>query len=138
MNNKTTKMAVPDIGNLLGRIAEKRDELPKAVIQRVQPIEEAKSENSKELKGENVKELKSLSGKTLDNKRVEVPNKTGRKTLKDPAVEYVKISPKISKVLKKQVDRALVDERLKDGEGRPLTTLDECVAFALDRLITIK
>ena len=123
-------MAVPDIGNLLGRIAEKRDELPKAVIQRVQPIEEAKSENSKE--------LKSLSGKTLENKRVEVPNKTGRKTLKDPAVEYVKISPKISKMLKKQVDRALVDERLKDGEGRPLTTLDECVAFALDRLINTK
>lgn len=131
-------MAVPDIGNLLGRIAEKRDELPKAVIQRVQPIEEAKSENSKELKSENFKDLKSLSGKTLENNRVEVPNKTGRKTLKDPSVEYVKISPKISKILKKQVDRALVDERLKDGEGRPLTTLDECVAFALDRLINTK
>ncbi len=138
MNNKTTKMTVPDIGNLLGRIAEKRDELPKAVIQRVQPIEEAKNENSKELKSENGKELKSLSGKTLENKRVEVPNKTGRKTLKDPSIEYVKISPKISRSLKKQVDRALVDERLKDSEGRPLTTLDECVAFALDKLINSK
>ena len=104
----------------------------------MQPVEEAKNENSKELKSENGKELKSLSGKTLENKRVEVPNKTGRKTLKDPSIEYVKISPKISRSLKKQVDRALVDERLKDSEGRPLTTLDECVAFALDKLINSK
>ena len=52
------KMNVPDIGSLLGRIAEKRDsgELPRTEVQRVQPVETEERMN--------VDTLKSKAGKT--------------------------------------------------------------------------
>jgi hypothetical protein len=134
----TKKMDVPDIGNLLGRIADKRQEQPKAVIQHVQPIDEESNKDNKTLKRENSKEFKSLRVKTLESQRIKEAPKIGRPSDKRPDIEYVKISPKIPRDLKKQVDLALVIERLRDGDGNAITTLDGCVAWALELLIRSK
>lgn len=126
----TKKIDVPDISNLLGEISKKRDsgELPKTEIQHVQPFKEQKHENSQELKRENIKTGKQESS--------EPRGAGGRPSVKREDIEYVKISPRIPKSLKKQVEIALVEERFSDKEGRAITTLDEIVALALARLTT--
>ena len=128
------KMNVPDIGGLLGRIAEKRDsgELPRTEVQRVQPVETEERMN--------VDTLKSKAGKTENQKirglvRTDGSSVTGRPTMKAVDIEYVKLSPRIPKGLKKTVEIALVEERFKDEDGRVITTMDEIVAFALARLM---
>lgn len=124
----TKKMDVPDIGNLLGAISKKRDsgELPKTEIQHVQPVKEQELNNSSELKHKN--------GKTGKQENNESRGAGGRPSVKREDIEYVKISPRIPKALKKQVEIALVEERFSDKEGRAITTLDEIVALALSRL----
>lgn len=128
------KINVPDIGSLLGQIAEKRDsgELPRTEVQRVQPVETEERMN--------VDTLKSKAGKTEKRKndvlvRSDGSNVTGRPTMKAVDIEYVKLSPRIPKGLKKIVEIALVEERFKDEEGRVITTMDEIVALALARLM---
>lgn len=116
MATKTAKKTnVPDIGNLLGTITAKHEsgELQKSPIQSVQPhVEEvAESKNSN------------------------TPKQGGRPSAKKASVEYVKISPRIPKALKRGVDMALVEERFSDGDGNPIKTLDEIVEFALARLL---
>jgi hypothetical protein len=107
----TKKTDVPDIGSLLGTITKKRDEIPKTEIQHVQAVKPLKQENSK------------------------TPNAGGRPTVKPQNVEYVKVSPRIPKQLKKRVEIALVEERFKDRNGRSITTLDEIIAHALHQLL---
>lgn len=131
-------MGTEDIRGLLGIIDEKRREQPKAVIQHVQPVEEASLKDVKISKQENSKEERILRGKTLESKRIKEVLKIGRPSDKRPDVEYVKISPKIPRALKKQVDLALVNERLRDGDGNIITTLDGCVAWALELLTNSK
>ena len=142
----TKKMDVPDIGNLLGEISKKRDsgELPKTERQHVQPVpqpEEVKSSSVLEFKSENNLELKSENTKTLKNERAKTSAieesrwPGGRPSMKRDDIEYVKISPKIPKTLKKRADQARIDELFTDDQGRPVRTLDELVAVALDRLL---
>ena len=128
------KINVPDIGSLLGQIAEKRDsgELPRTEVQRVQPVETEERMN--------VDTLKSKAGKTEKQKnrvlvRTDGSSVTGRPTMKAVDIDYVKLSPRIPKGLKKTVEIALVEERFKDEDGRVITTMDEIVAFALARLM---
>ena len=128
------KINVPDIGSLLGQIAEKRDsgELPRTEVQRVQPVETEERMN--------VDTLKSKAGKTEKQKktapvRADGSSVTGRPTMKAVDIEYVKLSPRIPKGLKKIVEIALVEERFKDEDGRVITTMDEIVALALARLM---
>lgn len=122
----TKKMDVPDIGNLLSSISKKREsgELPPSEIQRVEPVEPQRSKNVKTLKQENVETLNR-----------ETRGVGGRPTVKDSGTEYVKLSPRIPKALKKSVEIALVEERFHDQEGRPVTTMDEIVTLALERLL---
>lgn len=122
----TKKMDVPDIGNLLSSISKKRDsgELPPTEIQRVQPVEPAKSKAGKTEKQENAKPAKP-----------EARGPGGRPTTKVKSIEYVKLSPRIPKALKKTAEIALVEERFRDQEGRPITTLDGIVSLALERLL---
>ena len=134
----TKKMDVPDIGNLLGEISKKRDsgELPKTERQHVQPVphpEEAKSSIGLEFKSENTKTLKNERAKTSAIEESRWPG--GRPSMKRDDIEYVKISPKIPKTLKKRADQARIDELFTDDQGRPVRTLDELVAVALDRLL---
>jgi hypothetical protein len=135
MEKSKKTMAVPDIGGLLGRISEKREEMPKTPIQAVQPVEQ----------GAEDKKLKSKDNKTLKHKKLKKPKTVepeatprkpcGRPSAKKETVEYVKISPRVPKDLKKRVDIALVYERFADKEGNTITTLDEIVAHALEKLL---
>jgi hypothetical protein len=125
------KMDVPNISNLLGKITEKRDsgELPKVPIQLVQPVESEtlESKNSKTLKQENTVFSK------VNTEIIRAPG--GRPSVKKDSIEYIKISPRIPKMLKRRVDIAIVEERFHDRDGKQIKTLDELVAFALDKLI---
>ena len=122
-------MDVPDIGNLLSEISKKRDsgELPKTEIQHVQPVKDQERNNSNELKRQNVKTAKQENNETR--------GVGGRPSVKREDIEYVKISPRIPKALKKRVEIAMIEERFSDKEGRSITTLDEIVELALTRLV---
>lgn len=126
----TKKMDVPDIGNLLGQIAEKRHDLPKAPIQSVQPVDDKPAERKDVLtaKRQNVK-----TSKVSDEKSRGVG---GRPSVKRDDIEYVKLSPRVPKELKKRVELALIEERYRDEEGAVVKTMDEFVALALDRLLS--
>jgi hypothetical protein len=130
------KLNVPDIGGLLGKISEKREEMPKTPVQSVQPVEEGAE--AKPAGSKTVKTLKSKNSKTAKQAAPEVkPRATGgRPTLKKDSVEYVKVSPRIPKALKKKVDLALVNERFVDQDGTSINTLDEIVAYALEKLLS--
>mgnify|MGYP003376708592 CR=1 FL=1 len=131
------KKTVPDLGGLLGQITAKRDELPKTPVQTVQPV--AASEEGKRMElGNHSKTLKSINSKTGKKNAMPPDNyrgSGGRPSLKKASIEYVKISPRIPKTLKKQVDMALVQEVFQDEEGNHINTLDEVVTLALKKLI---
>jgi hypothetical protein len=122
------KMDVPDIGGLLGQIAEKRHDLPKAPIQSVQPVEEPGKVSPsavKLAKQENAKTQEPLAP---------VRGVGGRPSSKKQGVEYVKLSPRIPKTLKKQAELALIQERFRDDDGQVIKTLDELITLAVERL----
>lgn len=123
----TKKMDVPDIGGLLGQIAEKRHDLPKAPIQSVQPLEEKPVRE-----GKTVKPAERENVKTADDR---VKGSGGRPSVKKEDIEYVKLSPRIPKALKKRVELALIEEQYRDEEGVIVKTMDEFVALALARLL---
>lgn len=129
----TKKIDVPDIGNLLGKISEKREsgELTKSPIQAVHPV--ATTPDAIESKNSNTpKPSKPAAVKTQADAG---KSPGGRPSAKLEGVEYVKISPRISRQLKRRVDFAIVEERFRDRDGNLIKTLDELVAFALDRLV---
>lgn len=136
MTTTNPKNTAPDIGGLLGQISAKRNELPKTPVQTVQPVVESEEKEAME-PSKAVKTLKSKNSKTGKQKPIKPDNYRGmggRPSLKKASIEYVKISPRIPKLLKKQVDMALVQERFQDEEGNHIKTLDEIVALSLQKL----
>jgi len=137
-------MNVPDIGSLLGKISEKREEMPKTPVQAVQPVDE--KIGNQELIGKKVKTRKRQNTKTFENNNSFTPKQDnlvigergvgGRPTVKKESVEYVKMSPRIPKALKKEVDIALINEQFVDRDGQVIKTLDEIVAHALEELLS--
>ncbi len=130
------KLNVPDIGGLLGKISEKREEMPKTPVQSVQPVKE--SVTAKPVRSKAVKTLKRKNSDTAKPAAAEVKPRAagGRPTLKKDSVEYVKMSPRIPKDLKKKVDLALIHERFADKDGNIINTLDEIVTHALEKLLS--
>lgn len=122
----TKKMDVPDIGGLLGQIATKRHDLPKSPIQSVQPVGIKPSERK------DVHTSKRTNYQNTDDRARGIG---GRPSVKKEDIEYVKLSPRIPKVLKKRVEMALIEERYRDEDGTVVKTMDEFVALALDRLL---
>lgn len=59
----------------------------------------------------------------------------GRPTFKDPAVEYVRLGAQIPKHIKQKMKDAVNHERFKTEEGVPITTVDELLTLALERLL---
>jgi len=123
------KMDVPDIGGLLGKISEKRHDHPKTPIQSVNPVDEKPAER---------KAVKTAKRQT-DEPAHQVDDRTrgggGRPSIKKEDIEYVKLSPRVPKDLKKRAEMALIEERYRDEEGNVIKTMDEFVALALDRLL---
>lgn len=125
MNTKTKAMNVPDIGNLLGKISEKRDELPKTERQHVVTVPEAE-------KPQNDKSFAQKNKKTEEQEK----KKTGRPTAKDKKnIEYVRLGCNIPKLIRQQSRDAINYERFKTTEGEPIKTLDELVTLALTKLL---
>lgn len=122
----TKKMNVPDIGGLLGQIAEKRNDLPKAPIQSVQPVED-NEESQPAGKTAKVQNQPAADERTRGT--------GGRPSVKKDNIEYVKLSPRVPKELKKAVERALIDELYRDKDKNVIKTMDEFVALALTRLL---
>lgn len=137
MNAKTKTMDVPDIGGLLGKITDKRDrgELGVTERQHVTPVLTEKQENNKIDKQQNVKTLQRKPASILKRVRAESTSTGGRPTLKSPDVEYVRLGAQIPKVIKQQMKDALNYERFKTEEGVPITTVDELLTLALERLL---
>ena len=50
-------------------------------------------------------------------------------------MEYVRLGAQIPKVIKQQMKDALNYERFKTEEGVPITTVDELLTLALERLL---
>ena len=121
-------MDVPDIGGLLGKISSKREELPKSPIQSVQPVHSEADEN----KAVETEKRKNTKTPTIEEKKVRGTG--GRPSVKRDDIEYVKISPRIPKRLKKRVEIALIEERFGDVNGHLVKTLDELTALAFERL----
>ncbi len=134
MTTKNSKK-LDEVSSLLGTITQKKDsgELGKSPIQAVQPVEKTDSQE---------KELKSINSLTLkqENQVAEGTNRRagGRPTIKRDDVEYVKISPRIPKLLKQQVSVVLAQEKFRDYDGYTIKTLDELVTFALEKLLNEK
>ena len=128
----TFKVPKDDIGQLLGKMSDKQADMPKTVVQHVQPVdkEAVKTEESK-----NVKEAKGKNSKTLIQEDVKIG---GRPSFKQEGIEYVKTSPRLPKDLKKRVDMALIQEMFRDTQNRPVTTFDMIVELALERLLAKK
>lgn len=124
----TKKMDVPDIGGLLGKISSKREELPKSPIQSVQPVHSEADEN----KAVETEKRKNTKTPAIEEKKVRGTG--GRPSVKRDDIEYVKISPRIPKRLKKRVEIALIEERFRDVNGHLVNTLDEFTALAFERL----
>ncbi len=130
------KLNVPDIGGLLGKISEKREEMPKTPVQSVHPVKEGAEK--KPARSKAVKTLKQKNSNTAKPAAAEAKPRVagGRPTRKKDSVEYVKMSPRITKDLKKKVDLALIHERFADKDGNAINTLDEIVAHALEKLLS--
>lgn len=132
------KHDVPDIDSLLGTIADKRAELPKTEIQHVQPVGESTaslSEPTREPKPEVSKAGKTA--KPLPASQDDV-SRGGRPSFKRSDIEYVKLSPRVPKQLKKHADLALIEERFDGPDGKPVKTMDVLVELALTRLLQKK
>jgi hypothetical protein len=110
-------------------------EIKKSPLQTVQPIDEV-------INNKSVLELKNKNSKTLKQENLDqatpAGKAVGRPSAKKEGVEYVKISPSIPKDLKKQIGLVLLEERFTDREGKGITTLDELVALALEKLMASK
>ena len=78
----TKKMDVPDIGGLLGQIAEKRHDLPKAPTQSVQPVQDKPAERKDvlPLKRQNAKPVRDIDKKPR--------GVGGRPSVKKEDIEY--------------------------------------------------
>ena len=146
MATKTKTSNVPDIGGLLNRISEKREELPKTERQVVQPVSTEKQENVKTLKQENentfnrenVKTNKRINDKTQKPENKKNGGVGGRPSLKRDDVEYVRIGANIPKPIRQLLNDAINYERFQNEDGVVIKTIDEVISLALERLLKAK
>lgn len=133
MNTKT-KMDVPDIGGLLGKITAKQSqgELGKTDRQKVVLVSDENQENGETKEQSNVKSFSQENAKTVKQEIV----KTGRKSRRQEGVDYVRIGAVIPKGMRQQMSNALTYEVFKNKKGEPIKTVDEIIQLALERLLT--
>ncbi len=144
MTAKTTKMDVPDIGNLLGKITKKQEsgELGKTERQKVVSVNEPEQEIVKTGKRTNDttanQELVKLFPQENDLTQSQETPKIGRPTAKRKDIEYVRLGAVIPKTIRQKMMDALNYEIFQMESGQPIRTVDEIVTFALWQLLNSK
>ena len=144
MTAKTTKMDVPDIGNLLGKITKKQEsgELGKTDRQKVVPVSEPEQEIDKTAGRSNDTPAKQEIVKTFPQENDLMQNqetpKIGRPTAKRKDIEYVRLGAVIPKSISQKMKDALNYEVFQMENGQPIRTVDEIVTFALWQLLNSK
>ena len=144
MTAKTTKMGVPDIGNLLGKITKKQEsgELGKTERQKVVSVNEPEQEIVKTGKRTNDttanQELVKLFPQENDLTQSQETPKIGRPTAKRKDIEYVRLGAVIPKTIRQKMMDALNYEIFQMESGQPIRTVDEIVTFALWQLLNSK
>lgn len=135
MNTKT-KMDVPDIGGLLGKITDKqgKGELGTTERQKVVSASEIKQNPEETGKQQNSKTNSPSIAKTFKRGNVKI----GRPTVKSQDVEYVRIGAVIPKTVRQQMWDALNYEAFQMEDGQPIRTVDEIVTYALGQLLQTK
>lgn len=116
------KMEVPDVSDLLSKIGDSRNALPKSPLQEVKPVEAITADTPIR---QNVKTSKASAP----------VNVGGKPTNKMPEVAYVRLSPRIPAVLKEELDIALIRRKFTDDRGQPIRYIDEFVAEAVRRML---
>ena len=144
MTAKTTKMDVPDIGRLLGKITKKQEsgELGKTDRQKVVPVttpeqEIIKTESQKDDTTARQEIVKSFPQENDLMQTQEAP-KIGRPTAKRKDIEYVRLGAVIPKSISQKMKDALNYEVFQMENGQPIRTVDEIVTFALWQLLNSK
>lgn len=135
MENKTKSKDALGITDLIGQITKKQNsgELGKTDKQHVISVNEQKHENTET--------QKHINTEIVKRKNTEVQKReksiTGRPSMKDPDIEYVRISATIPKALKKKMGNAIVNEVFQTENGY-IRTVDELVTYAVEKLLTEK
>ena len=72
----------------------------------------------------------------VDNKSREADRRPqgGRPSVKRDDIEYMKISPRIPKYLRKEIGVKMAQHKFVDRDGKRIMTLDELVTYALEKL----
>jgi hypothetical protein len=145
MTAKTTKMDVPDIGNLLGKITKKQEsgELGKTDRQKVVPVNEpeqqiVKTESQPDSTTATQEIVKSFPQENNLTPQPPVTPKIGRPTAKRRDIEYVRLGAVIPKSIRQKMVDALNYEVFHMENGQPIRTVDEIVTFALWQLLNSK
>jgi len=125
MNTKT-KLSVPDIGGLLGKITDKqgKGELGTTDRQTVVPVSEIKQKNVETAQEE-------INSRLIEKTKKRLVVKTGRPTTKRDDLEYARIGASIPATLKKDAQTALTNKWLRNPDGSPIGTMEDLIAHAL-------
>jgi hypothetical protein len=145
MTAKTTKMDVPDIGKLLGKITKKQEsgELGKTDRQKVVPVNEpeqqsVKTERQPDSTPATQEIVKSFPQENNLTPQPPITPKIGRPTAKRRDIEYVRLGAVIPKSIRQKMVDALNYEVFHMENGQPIRTVDEIVTFALWQLLNSK
>lgn len=143
MENKTKSKDALGITDLIGQITKKQNsgELGKTDKQHVISVNEQKHENTESQKHKNDKTQEHKNSKTKNHINTDAQKREkyigGRPSMKNPDIEYVRISATIPKALKKKIGNALVDEIFQTENG-VIRTVDELVTHAVEKLFLKK
>lgn len=144
MTAKTTKMDVPDIGNLLEKITKKQEsgELGKTDRQKVVPVNASEQEVIKTKSQEDCstarQEIVKLFSQENNLMQAQETPKIGRPTAKRKDIEYVRLGAVIPKSISQKMKDALNYEVFQMENDQSIRTVDEIVTFALWQLLNSK
>lgn len=154
MENKTSKKSTnkPDLGGLLGSISENRKDIAPSPLQVVVPVEsvsageisavsEPAPEPITDTQDTPVKQ-KPARNTVVKTEKKSIPKdtikKTGRPSVKPEEVLYTRLSPRIPSDLKMDLDIAIARRMFSDKKGMVISTIDEFITEALQRMLKDK
>lgn len=154
MENKTSKKPTkkPDLGGLLGTITENRKDIAPSPLQVVVPVESVSAGEIpvvSESVPEPIKDIqdtpviqKPAKNTVVKAQKKSIPKetvkKTGRPSVKLEEIPYTRLSPRIPSDLKMELDIAIARRMFSDRSGMVISTIDEFITEALQRMLKDK